>query len=503
MARFVRYVARHVRYVAGIPPRAGDYVGILEEYTIYTDNSSMAGFIPILAAVVALILGAFIMIMITTRNKGMGDEGGGGKKSKGRDVILRDANRRLAQNPHDLQALTALGNMYYKEEAWDEVFKIYTTLTEIAPGHQDANVFEINLRYGIAALKKGLQNEAYKGLTLARSIKQDNFEVNFNLGVLEFQRKGYEKAIQLLQQARIQDPENPAVLRYLGHAFFKIKKYKEAMNFIRKAIEIAPDDKESLYTLAECYYDANQVDQALKIFTHLRPDPMMGPNACLFAGTINMNQHQMEKAVLDFEIGLKHESIKPEVLLELKYRLATLFLRQQEIAKALMHLKDIQSINASYKDVNILIGKYQELNTNRNLQIYLMAPSADFVALCRKVVMSFYNRAKTKITNISVNKNEWADILADVDTSKWSNTVMFRFIRTPGAIGELILRDFHSQVKDAKADKGICITVGKFTDEAKRFTEARLIDLIEKDRLAAILNNVDVKAAALTPAKKK
>jgi tetratricopeptide (TPR) repeat protein len=462
----------------------------------------MDGLIPILAAVVILILGVFIAVTVMTRTKGMGD-GGGGKKSKGRDAIIRDANKRLAQNSHDLQALTALGNLYYKEEAWDEALKIYTMLVEIAPGHQDANVFEINLRYGLSALKKGVQNEAYKGLSIARSIRQDNFEVNFNLGVLEFQKKGYEKAIQLLQQARAQDPENPAVLRYLGHAFFKLKKYKEAMNFIRKAIEVAPDDKESLYTLAECYYDANQVDQALKIFTHLRPDPVMGPSACLFAGTINMNQHQMDRAILDFEIGLKHQSIKPDILLELKYRLATLFLKQQEIGKALVHLKDIQSINASYKDVNILIGKYQELNANRNLQIYLMAPSPDFVALCRKVVMSFYNRAKTKITNISVSKNEWADILADVDTPKWSDTVMFRFIRTPGAIGELILRDFHSQVKDAKAGKGICITVGKFSDEAKRFTEARLIDLIEKDRLTAILNNVDAKAAALTPGRKK
>jgi restriction endonuclease Mrr len=132
-----------------------------------------------------------------------------------------------------------------------------------------------------------------------------------------------------------------------------------------------------------------------------------------------------------------------------------------------------------------------------------MASSADFVALCRKIVMTFYQKAKTKITNISVNKNEWADIQADVDTPKWSDTVMFRFIRTPGSIGELILRDFHAHVKEAKAGKGICITVGKFTDEAKRFTEARLIDLIEKDRLSAILNNVDAKAATVPAANPK
>ncbi|MDR3123073.1 MAG: tetratricopeptide repeat protein [Treponema sp.] len=460
----------------------------------------MAGFIPILVVVVALILGVFILTTVTTHSKG--SRGGGGKSAKSKDAILQAATKRLAQNPRDIQALMSLGNLYYQEENWDEAFKTYALLLEAAAGHADANIFEINLHYGIAALKNGLQSEAYKGLSTACSIMPNNFEANFNLGVLEFQRKNYEKSIQLLQQARSQDPENPAVLRCLGHSFFKLKKYKEAMSFIRKAIEIAPDDKESLYTLAECYYDANQIDQALKIFTHLRPDPVMGPSACLFAGTINMNQHQVEKAIMDFEIGLRHQNIKPEILLEIKYRLATLFLKQQEIGKALEQLRDIRLVNGSYRDVSVLIGKYQELNANQNLQIYLMAPSADFVALCRKVAMNFYSKAKTKILNIEVNKNEWADILAEVDASRWSDTVMFRFIRTQGTIGELILRDFHSHLKEAKAGKGICVTVGNFSDEAKRFTEARLIDLIEKERLSAMLNRLDAKAAA-APAKKR
>jgi hypothetical protein len=153
--------------------------------------------------------------------------------------------------------------------------------------------------------------------------------------------------------------------------------------------------------------------------------------------------------------------------------------------------------------VSVLLGKYQELNANRNLQIYLMGPSADFVALCRKIVMTYYQRAKIKIANISVTKNEWADILAEVDTPKWSDVVMFRFIRTQGSITDLVVRDFHSHLKEVKAGKGICIAVGNFTDEAKRYTEARLIDLIDKDKLNALLNTVDAKAAAIPSAKSR
>jgi len=168
-----------------------------------------------------------------------------------------------------------------------------------------------------------------------------------------------------------------------------------------------------------------------------------------------------------------------------------------EIGKAIPYLKQLQHDNPSYKDVTNLLGKYIELNANRNLQTFLMGSSPDFVALCRKIVMTYYGKAKVKIVNISVNKSEWADILAEVDTVKWQDLIMFRFIRTQGSIGELIVRDFHSHLKEVKAGKGICITVGQYTEEAKRYTEARLIDLIEKEKLQAILNSLDAKTAAL------
>jgi tetratricopeptide (TPR) repeat protein len=381
--------------------------------------------------------------------------------------------------------------------------KTYGQLAEVLTGSPVSGVdnFEVYLRYGISSLKLKLIDQAYKGFTSARSIRQDNFEVNYNLGALEFDRKNYEKAIQLLQHARVQEPENPAVLRYLGHALFRLKKPKEAMNFIRQAIDLAPDDKESLYTLAECYYEANQTDQALRIFNHLRADPVMGPSACLIAGTIHTEIRQYEQAIQDFELGLRHQNVKADILPDLRYHLASTYLKQNEIGKAIPLLRQLAIENPNYKDVNVLLGKYQELNANKNLQIFMMAPSADFVALCRKIVMTYYPKAKVKITNISVNKNEWADIQAEVDTSKWSDTIMFRFIRTPGSIGELIVRDFHSHLKEVKAGKGVCISVGSFTEEARRYTEARLIDLIEKERLSAILNSVDAKAAATAPKK--
>jgi len=451
--------------------------------------------IPVLAAVVGLVLIIFLVMIFLGRSKG-----GGGKQSKGRDTILKNATKRLEQDSRDINALSELGDLYYREENWDQAFKFYGILTEM--GSQAPNEFVNNLRYGMSALKLGRGDEAYRGLSTARLMNSNHFEVNHNLGVLEFQRKNYEKAIQILNQARVQDPDHAPTLRTLGHSFFRINKNKEAMTFIRKAIDLAPDDKESLFTLGECYFESKQTEQALRVFSHLRGDPVMGASACLSCGIISAEARQYERAIQDFELGLRHENIKADVRIELRYRLAQCYLKTNDIAKALTLLKSIQSENPSFKDVSVLINKYQELNANKNLQIFLMAPSGDFVALCRKIVMSYFPKAKVKVVNIIVNKNEWADILAEIDTPKWADLIMFRFIRSQGSIGELIVRDFHSHLKEVKAGKGICVTVGSFSAEARRYTEARMIDLIEKEKLSVILNTVDAKVAQVSQARK-
>jgi tetratricopeptide (TPR) repeat protein len=453
--------------------------------------------IPVLIGVLAIILViGLIFIMSSRSGKALL---GSGKMIKDREIAIREANKRLVQNPNDVEALYTLATVYFEEENWDKAMKVYESLIEKTSTNTVKGIdpFEIQLRYGLSAKKLNLLEQAYKGFSTARTYRQDNFEVNYELGAIEFERKNYERAVKLLQQARTQNPDNPAVLRFLGHALFRLKKPKEAMTFIRKAIDLAPDDKESLYTLGECYQEANQTEQALRIYNHLRADPVMGPNACLIAGTMHLDARKYEAAIQDFEIGLKHQKIKPDILVELRYRLSTTYIHLNEIGKAIPFLKQIQAENPSYKDVNLLLGKYIELNANRNLQTFLMGSSADFVSLCRKIVMTYFGKAKIKIINISVTKNEWADILAEVNTVKWSDLIMFRFIRTQGSVGELIVRDFGSHLKEVKAGKGICITVGNFSEEAKKYTEARLIDLIEKEKLQSILNTVDARAAAI------
>ena len=119
-----------------------------------------------------------------------------------------------------------------------------------------------------------------------------------------------------------------------------------------------------------------------------------------------------------------------------------------------------------------------------------MAPTSEFVGLCRRIVGNYFPRSSVKITDINVSRIEFADVLAEVHTSKWEDVVLFRFVRTSGAIGELVMRDLHARLKDVRAGRGFCIGAGTYTEEACEFVEARFIDLVDKDELAKLFKRI-------------
>lgn len=445
-----------------------------------------------IVTIIIVAAAALLLISLLGRKKDSGASKP--KKKKDRGTIIREASKRLAQNPRDPDGLSAMGNIYYQEQEWEKAYAAYEILVGLAPNNPKLDEFDCALRFGVAAIKTNRIQEATKGFLMARKLKPSHFEVNYNLGYICYLQKEYEKAIPILKQALLTDTENALANRYMGFSLHKAHKYHEALAYLKKALDLQPDDKEVLFSMAECLFESGAVDRALKVFMHLRPDPQLGPQSALYSGIIHVQTNQADKAVIDFDIGLKHENIPADIANELRYKLAVTLIKAQDIARAITVLKEIQRLTPGYKDVPALIVRYQELNQNKNLQIYLMAVQSEFVSLCRKIVIQFFPGAKVKITDISVFA-DYTDILAEIDTPKWSDIVIFRFFRSQGAVGELLLRDFHARIKDLKAGKGICLSAGVYTDESRKFTEGRPVDLYDKERLNRILNAVDTGSA--------
>ena len=412
------------------------------------------------------------------------------RKVKNRMSIIRDAEKLLKQDPRNPKGLVPLADLYYEEKDWARAMETYKTISAIAPLHPTLDLKQASFRAGLCALEINNLDEAYRIFSLARKDHPDTFESNFYLGQICYKKEQYDNAISLLNKAFVLNKENNEVHEYLGLSLYKKKNYKNAIPHLKAAFDANPENKYLVYAMGESLYNCGKQDKALGVFLHLRADPEQGAASCLYAGMIYTRANQIEKAMKVYEIGLKHVAADLEISLSIRYNLATCYLNSNRIPDALVLLREIQTIKPRYKDTAVLISRYEEMSLNSGLKTYLTAGSSDFLAFCRRMVATFYVNAHVKIVAVEVNP-DMVEIQADVETAKWEDSVIFRFLRSSGSVGEFAIRDFHGRIKDVKAGKGIFISSGLYSDETKKFVEGRPIDLIDKEGLLKLFSKVD------------
>ncbi|UCF97429.1 MAG: tetratricopeptide repeat protein [Spirochaetaceae bacterium] len=440
--------------------------------------------------IVLAAVGLLIMAAVLVFKRDRGSESRQRSHRRDRNLVLREATRRLAQDPRDVSALKDLAQITFEDQNFSNSYKYFRSLVSLCGANPEIDEFEVNLRLGQSAFKLNKAEEAHKHLMVARTLRPDEFEVNFNLGLLEYVQKNHHKASEYFKIAHSQRSDDVATNRYLGHCLYGLHSFNEAIEVLQRVLDFEPEDKKVQFLLGKSYFALKQNDLALKIFTRLRTDPDIGAIAALHSGTLNTNAKKFDTAIEDFDIGLRHENITQPVFLELKYRLAEANLKAGNLSEAVRLWKEISTLHPNYKNVADKISQYQEVNTNRFLQTFLLGVSSDFVTLCRRIATRYYSNSNTKLINISLRKGEYADILANVRTPQWEDQVLFRFIRSQGAIGELLLRDMYVHAKDIHANRAVCVAAGTFSEQAQEFVEARMIDLVDKDNLIRMLKKL-------------
>ncbi len=406
------------------------------------------------------------------------------------DPRAREAARRLAQNPRDAKALLVLAEAAFQAEDYEAARARYSALLDLCAAEPDIDEGEVVLRHGIAAFKAGAIDEARKSLLLARARNDVGFDENFTLGCLERAAGDHEKGAAYLIRAHRVDPDRIDATRLLGESLFALGHFRDAIPLLRRAYEQFPGDAALLFTLGEAYAETEKKDTAGRIFGRLRTDKLLGPKASLRSAEIQMDERQYDRAIEDLEIGLRLVGADADTRLELKYRLGVAHLKKGDIAKALVPWREIAEIAPSYRDVPDLLARYREMSTNAKLKSYMLAPTSEFVTLCRKLAVLVYPRTRAKILSVSLRKSEYVDITAEVIGGAWQEAVLFRFVRATGIIGELALRDMYAKLKEIKAGRGICIAPASFSASATAFIEGRVLDVMDKPGLIKLLAKV-------------
>lgn len=445
----------------------------------------------LIAVIVALLLVSIIFAIKGIKRKDEKKDVSQKIQKKGKSAILKEAEKKLAHDPHNVPSLELIGDLYYGEKDWEKVWNIYKTLYDVSSAHPEVDIAKSALRMGVAAYNLGKNEDAISALML--SIKKDpnNFDCNLALGKALLKANSFEKAVYCFKKCKVIQPENSEVNLFLGTALFKSQKYRDCLPFLKRVLDENPGNKEILFDMAVAMTECGMGDKALKVFMHLRPDPEFGAQACLEAGKMHERVKDFANAVKDYEIALRLPNVQEQIMLQIKYRLANTCIGMNDISKALIYLRQIQAAKQGYKDVEALVARYAELNQNKNLQTYLMSGTSDFVALCRKFIATYYKDAFVKVEDVQV-ASESVEIICEVETSKWEAKQMFRFYRTQNVIGDINVRDFHSKLRDTKCDNGVCITMGNFSESAHKYIDGRPVDLIEKDELVKILKRINM-----------
>ncbi len=451
--------------------------------------------VPILVAIIAAS-GLLIGLMTLAGRKNNGGGGGGSRgerrpaRPKNRSVVIRECTRKLARDPHNIGALLALGDLYATELNYEKALPLYLTLFGMLRTHPEIDAKLVSVRFGICSYRLQKPDDAVRGLAEALKLDSKNYEANFYMAKVMYEKKEYEKALLCIRRAMLVSPENSEAIRILGNSLYQLKKFRDSLPYLKRIVDENPSDKEALFFIASAMEETGMVDKALKVFMHLRTDPVYGPQSCIECGVIHSKMKQDDKAIADYEIALKLENVPQETTLNIYYKLAHAHLGQQDIGKALQYLKQIQSLTPTYKDVNALIARYQELNSNDNLRRYLMSGQGEFVALCRKFVSEYYRGSYVKVEDIAVNSDS-VDVMCTVETTQWEDSVLFRFFRSTGSVGDYPVRDFYAKIQDTKTGRGFCLTPGSFSTEAHKYTEGRSIELIDKQKLIPVLKKID------------
>ena len=253
----------------------------------------------LIAVIVALLLIAIIVGIKSIKRKEEKKDVSVKIQKKGKSAILKEAEKKLAHDPHNIPSLETIGDIYYGEKDWEKVWNIYKTLYDISTAHPEIDIIKCALRMGIAAYGLGKNEDAVSALMLCIKKDPNNFDCNLFLGKALMKANAFDKAVYCFKKCKVIQPENNEVNMLLGTALYKAQKYRDCLPFLKRVLDENPGNKEVLFDMAVAMTECGMGDKALKVFMHLRPDPEYGPQACLEAG-------KMHERVKDFASAVNH-----------------------------------------------------------------------------------------------------------------------------------------------------------------------------------------------------
>ena len=192
------------------------------------------------------------------------------------DEAAKLINRVIDAAPSDLEAVTALGNIYRGRDRFPEAAEVYSRgiATIARPSQADWRIFYFR---GVALERSKRWKEAEADLTKALELNPDQPQVLNYLGYSWVdQGENLDEGLKMIQSAVDQRPNDGYIVDSLGWAYYRLGRYDDAVEQLERAVELKPEDPVINDHLGDAYWKVGRKLEATFQWSHARdldPEP--------------------------------------------------------------------------------------------------------------------------------------------------------------------------------------------------------------------------------------
>jgi tetratricopeptide (TPR) repeat protein len=403
---------------------------------------------------------------------------------------VSEAEEAIKQNPSDVNARRILGRMYTRmvgdaqqgkvnQDMLKRAIEQYEKIAEAQPDDVDSLLT-------LGRLQKVAQNsvEAEKAYKKILAVEPANEDALTGLAIVYADLGDSKRAAELLQKVIDKNP-SLRTLTALAGQYEQLREYTLAAETLRKTLELAPGNQEVKKALAQNLLLADDVDEALKVYTEIAAEDKKDSTAQLRLSQIYRQKREFDKARQAAKAAL---DIEPNSL-EVRYNEVTLLDAEGKTAEATTALKNLltstakRTYSAGERGNRIVLLERLGLMYRTNEQY---TEAVDTFRQIAELDPNLGGRAAAQIADTYRVAKDLTKALeeANAGVKKYPDDRTLRAVRasllaetgkTDEAAAEL------RAMLDGKNDRETYITLAQIYEKAKNYTEmAKAVEAADK-----------------------
>jgi tetratricopeptide (TPR) repeat protein len=405
-------------------------------------------------------------------------------------VALRHAKSLLNRNEKSIDAHWLLGECYRAENRPELALVEYRFIVSSMRFTVMVTERMVRSRLAEVFLELGQIEESQKELVLLAKLDPHNHEIFFNIAKLFEERDFSDSALMNYKRVISINPHHVQAHFRLGVILFNRHEYDEARDEFLTVLKKDENITASYYYLGKIARKSGALEKALDLFEKSLRDASLRQRAYFERASIFMMDKEYQQAIEELEKAVKIGERDLNAAIAVRYLLALCHETSKKLSKALEHWEWIYQKNPNYKDVAVKLSLYGALRADDKLKDFLIAPQEKFHIYCEKIA----NLLGLGIQQEIKRDQDYFEFTAR-DSKKKSGMVgrslnVVRIIRISEPIAYEEIRGLYDKMRNMNASRGIYITASQFTKSAIEFAQIRPIDLIDKEELTNLLQDI-------------